>query len=845
MKRNLLIIMLLVVGVAAYGQLFINEIDYDQPSTDDYEFLELAGPAGSYTNVVVDLINGNGGTSYTTISLGTITLTDESAGYGFYVIGVAAVTNVDHTMAPGAYGWLQNGPPDGVQLSVNGSIVDGVAYEGALNDLAGNPMEDVDSFGDDMWEAGVDSSISRIGLDGSPWAVTSNTPGAINTGQVLAAGTNYPPVADAGADQLVFIDASVTLDGTSSSDPNNNIETYLWAQVSGTTVTLANANAATTTFTAPSASATLVFTLTVTDSAAASDLDSVSISVVEPQDSKLIISEYIEGDGGNNKAIEIYNFDSSTVSLTGYSVKLGSNGEGWGTEEVLTGTLAAGEVFVIANSSSIQSILDEADVTSAVTYFNGQDAVGLFLNGVLVDVIGVPTEVIATGGGWDVAGITNATTNHTLIRKGAIDAANSDWTASAGTNVDNSEWLVMDANYFSGLGSHSAGPIAYTFTNATVTTAFPQAGSEISITVDITLGDGVAAPTTVKVYYGTGGTQTNPADMWLESGSTYAGIIPSLTTGNIVLDYYISAIGTETINSGLYSMTVAGALVDIADIHTNILTYDGMTKTIEGVITIGAGILRDDRTSCYIQDESGRGLNLYTGSLLTDLARGTKVKLVGKVEKYYSTIEMTNFEYSIVSTGQALPAAQAVTVSGANSDDLEGTLATVTGTLAEVYAVTTSKNLVLTEGTDSTIVKVWPTTGINADTLVIGTEYAITGVGSQYSGEHQLLVGYKEDITDDVEICDDCTPETFALNKAYPNPFNPMTTIEFSLTEAGPFEISAYNITGQRVDVLSSGYAEPGVYKQVWNAADFTSGVYFIRLTAGVNVATQKVVLIK
>ncbi len=69
MKRNLLIIMLLVVGVAAYGQLFINEIDYDQPSTDDYEFLELAGPAGSYTNVVVDLINGNGGTSYTTISL--------------------------------------------------------------------------------------------------------------------------------------------------------------------------------------------------------------------------------------------------------------------------------------------------------------------------------------------------------------------------------------------------------------------------------------------------------------------------------------------------------------------------------------------------------------------------------------------------------------------------------------------------------------------------------------------------------------------------------------------------------------------------------------------------------
>jgi hypothetical protein len=844
MKKYLLIIMLLVVGVAAYGQLFINEIDYDQPSTDTYEFLELAGPAGVYTNVVVDLVNGNGGASYKTINLSSITLTNESGGYGFYVVGVPEVANVDYSTGL-ASNWIQNGDPDGVQLSVGGTIVDAVAYEGALNDLSGNPMEVASGDYPDNWEGAADTSLSRVGLDNSPWIATANTPGAINTGQVLAAGTNYPPVADAGVDQLVFVNTAVTLDGTASSDPNNNISTYLWAQVSGTTVTLTNANTATATFTAPSASATLVFALTVTDSVAASDVDSVSIAVVEPQDSKLIISEYIEGDGGNNKAIEIYNFDSSTVSLTGYSVKLASNGEGWGTEEVLTGTLDAGEVFVIANSSSIQSILDEADVTSAVTYFNGQDAVGLFLNGVLVDVIGVPDEVIASGGGWDVAGTTNATTNHTLIRKGSVEAANADWASSAGTNTDNSEWVVMDANYFSDLGSHSSGPVAYAFSNATVVTAFPQAGSEISITVDITPGEGVSVPTSVKVYYGTGGTQTNNADMWLESGTTYAGNIPALTTGNIVLDYYISAIGAETINSGLYSMTVAGTLVDIADIHTNILTYDGSTKTIEGVITIGAGVLRDDRTSCYIQDESGRGLNLYTGTLLTDLTRGTKIKLVGEVELYYTTVEMINFEYLVISTGQALPAAQSVSVPGTATAELEGTLTTVTGILSEVESYSGGKNLMITEDTDTAIVKVWGTTGINADTLLIGTEYAITGVGSYYSSEFQLLVGYKEDITADVALCEDCAPVTFALNKAYPNPFNPSTTIQFSMVEASDFEISVYNIAGQKLDVLSSGYAEPGVYKQVWNAADFTSGVYFIRLVAGANIATQKVVLIK
>jgi hypothetical protein len=108
-----------------------------------------------------------------------------------------------------------------------------------------------------------------------------------------------------------------------------------------------------------------------------------------------------------------------------------------------------------------------------------------------------------------------------------------------------------------------------------------------------------------------------------------------------------------------------------------------------------------------------------------------------------------------------------------------------------------------------------------------------------------LLVGYASDITDQVGVCQDCVPEAFAINKAYPNPFNPTTTIEFSLLDASDFEVSVYNIAGQKMGVLTSGYAQPGVYEYVWNAADFTSGVYFIRLNADNNIATQKVVLIK
>jgi hypothetical protein len=541
----------------------------------------------------------------------------------------------------------------------------------------------------------------------------------------------------------------------------------------------------------------------------------------------------------------LYNVDESEISLSGYEIYLAGNGEGWNTDPSLelSGTLAAGNVYVIANASASTAILDVSDTTSTATYYNGNDAVGLFLNGVLVDVIGDPTS----SSYFDVAGISGAAAEHTLIRKPSIETGNTDWASSAGTNADNSEWIVMEQDYFSDLGTHTAGPVAYTFANAQITTPFPQSGSEISLTVDITPGEGISAPSTVKVWYGTGGSQPNSADMWLESGSTYAGVIPSLSEGNVDLDYYIEASdGTNSASSALYNVLVAGTPVSISDIHDNIDTYTGQVKTIEGVMTIGAGVLRDDRTSAYIQDNSGRGLNLYSNALHTDLVRGTRVKVVGEVDLYFTTVEIKDFSYHISATDESLPAAQPVSVAGANSSDLEGTLATVTGTLSQVVDYSSSKNMILTEGTDSAIVKVWGTTGINADDYSVGTEYAVTGVGSQYAGEYQLLVGYPEDITDDVAVCDDNgIPADFGLSAAYPNPFNPATTVEFTLETAGNYDLAVYNITGRRIATLSSGYADAGMYKQTWNAGDVTSGIYFIRLRSAGRVATRKVVLIK
>ncbi len=174
-------------------------------------------------------------------------------------------------------------------------------------------------------------------------------------------------------------------------------------------------------------------------------------TMVEPT-TDLFFSEYIEG-SSSNKAIEIYNPTGAPVDLTGYEVRSFSNGAtDAGNTEVLTGTLEAGAVFVIANASADAAILDLADVTSTVTYYNGNDAVGLFKNDVLIDVIGTIGDDPGTA--WDVAGVTGATAEHTLVRKSAVVIGNTDWTASAGTNEDDSEWMVFPQNTFTFIGWH-------------------------------------------------------------------------------------------------------------------------------------------------------------------------------------------------------------------------------------------------------------------------------------------------------------------------------------------------------------------------------------------------------
>jgi len=91
-------------------------------------------------------------------------------------------------------------------------------------------------------------------------------------------------------------------------------------------------------------------------------------------------------------------------------------------------------------------------------------------------------------------------------------------------------------------------------------------------------------------------------------------------------------------------------------------------------------------------------------------------------------------------------------------------------------------------------------------------------------------------------------PLTAKLHHAYPNPFNPSTTIEYEVPDGGMFvNLAIYDIRGRLVADLVNEYQEASYdnYKIVWNAANMASGVYFIRLHANDKIQTQKIMLIK
>jgi len=96
-----------------------------------------------------------------------------------------------------------------------------------------------------------------------------------------------------------------------------------------------------------------------------------------------------------------------------------------------------------------------------------------------------------------------------------------------------------------------------------------------------------------------------------------------------------------------------------------------------------------------------------------------------------------------------------------------------------------------------------------------------------------------------VEITKNINPVSFPILSNYPNPFNPTTTIQFSVSTLTIASLGIYDISGRLIETLVRGDFEAGEHEVIWNALNHSSGIYFVELTSGKNRSVQKLVLLK
>jgi len=114
------------------------------------------------------------------------------------------------------------------------------------------------------------------------------------------------------------------------------------------------------------------------------------------------------------------------------------------------------------------------------------------------------------------------------------------------------------------------------------------------------------------------------------------------------------------------------------------------------------------------------------------------------------------------------------------------------------------------------------------------TAHPLATFAAQSAGESQQKASAAADL-----------PMSFELGGNYPNPFNPTTEIQFSLTEYSQVKLEVFNILGQRVATLVDQPMDAGYYTVEWDANEYASGVYLYRLTAEDFVETKKMLLLK
>ncbi len=426
----------------------------------------------------------------------------------------------------------------------------------------------------------------------------------------------------------------------------------------------------------------------------------------------LFFSEYIEG-SSNNKALEIYNGTGAALDLTAgnYVVQFYFNGSTTaGLTIPLTGTVAAGDVFVLAQSSANATILAQADQTNGAGWFNGDDAIVLRqggASGTILDSIG--QIGVDPGTEWGT-GLTS-TADNTLRRKSNI--------TSGDTNPNNAfdpsvEWDGFAIDTFDGLGSYTANP----GTGAGVIITQSGNSTDVNEQGETTDTYTIALNTTPTGAVNLAIAADNETQISTDGTNFFNSVTLSLTDAN-PKTITVRAVNDQDVegspHTGVITHTIASSadpaysntLTPIPNLNVNVIDNDvavrkvyeiqgsGAVSPIVGqTVAIEAVVVGDFQSSSglngfYVQEAVGDGNAATSDGIFIfapnsiDVSVGQTVRLTGTVEENFNQTQLNNISgLSVVGSGSITPIAVDLPVTATTDlERYEGMLVTFPETL--------------------------------------------------------------------------------------------------------------------------------------------------------------------
>ncbi len=411
----------------------------------------------------------------------------------------------------------------------------------------------------------------------------------------------------------------------------------------------------------------------------------------------LYFSEYTEGTSFN-KAIEIYNGTGAAVDLAAgaYRLELYSNGSPTVVQSVaLTGSLAAGDVFVASHAGAGPALLAAADLqNSAVANWNGDDAIALSKAGTLIDVFGQIGFDPGTEWGTGLA----STVDNTLRRKASVQAGD---TNPSDDFDPAAEWDGFPVDTFDGFGSYPDVPPPDGA--PTVTAVTPAEGSTVPVASDVTVtfSEDVTAPAsafaltcagTPVAFTVAGGPRTFTLDPTADlpfgasCAATVTGASVSDTDTNdppdtVATDRTWTFSTAEDIDRCTLPTTTVGSLQGSGDTTP----VSGETRTVRGVVVADYEGASPALRGFYLQDSgdgdpaTSDGVFVFNGGNQDLVSLGDVVTVTGLAgeNQGQTQISSTAVNIAVCGTGTVEPTEVALPVATtADLEKVEGMLVT-------------------------------------------------------------------------------------------------------------------------------------------------------------------------